>query len=173
MHGATIKVIVNEFKWVEDYLFSPIRLHGWKAATLLVHKKVFPRASKCFPAIFGTVDECRKLIQSCNKERWKVSARHGLSCIFFLRLDSSSGPRPNHRWVFEITLGPNSLCTTPMDEWLVRRRDLCLTVLKTHNRQTSMSSGRFEPAIPASEWPQIRALGRQVTGIGLPRNWYI
>jgi len=166
-------IIINEFKWVEAYFFSPKRLHGMESDNFTRTWRTFPRASKCFPATFGAVDESRTFTQSCEKESWKVNPSRGLSCNFFSGLDHSSGPRPTRRGGFEIKLRPNSLSTTSMDEWSVRRRDHCLIVLKTHNRQTSMSSGRFEPAIPASERPQIRALGREVTGIGLPNNWYI
>ena len=47
-----------------------------------------------------------------------------------------------------------------------RRRDLYLTIHNTHKRQTSMSPAGFEPAIPASERPQMHALDRVATGIG-------
>jgi hypothetical protein len=55
---------------------------------------------------------------------------------------------------------------TPVEEGSACRRDLCLTKHNTHNRQTSMPTVRFEPAIPASEWPQTYALDRAATGIG-------
>jgi len=38
--------------------------------------------------------------------------------------------------------------------------------LNNHNRQISMPSAGFEPAIPASELPQTHALDRAATGIG-------
>jgi len=45
---------------------------------------------------------------------------------------------------------------TPLDEWSARLRDVYLT---THNiHKTQMPPARFEPAIPASERPQIHAL---------------
>ena len=53
---------------------------------------------------------------------------------------------------------------TTLDEWSARRRDLYLTTHNTHNRQTSMPPVGFEPAIPASEWPQTYALDRAATG---------
>jgi hypothetical protein len=55
---------------------------------------------------------------------------------------------------------------TPLDEWSARRRDLYLTTLNTHNRQTSMPSVEFEPANPASERRQTHALDREATGTG-------
>jgi hypothetical protein len=76
-----------------------------------------------------------------------------------------SGPGPPHYRCFTITLRHITFGRTPLDEWSARRRDLYLT---THNRQTSMPSAGFEPAIPASERPQTHALDRGATGIG----WY-
>ena len=42
----------------------------------------------------------------------------------------------------------------------MRRRDLYLTTLNTHNRQTSMPPVGFEPTIPAGERPKTYALDR-------------
>ena len=53
----------------------------------------------------------------------------------------------------------------PLDEWSVRCTDLYLTTNNTHNRQTPMTLGGFEPTIPASEQPQTHALDRAATGI--------
>ena len=39
------------------------------------------------------------------------------------------------------------------------------TTHNTHNRQTSMPSAGFEPAIPTSERPQTQTLDRAATGI--------
>ena len=52
---------------------------------------------------------------------------------------------------------------TPLGEWSAPRRDLYLT---THNTQTSMPPGWFEPAIPAGKRPQTNDLDRAATGIG-------
>ena len=41
------------------------------------------------------------------------------------------------------------------------------TAHNKHKRRTSMLSTGFEPAIPATERPQIFALGRTATGAGL------
>ena len=49
---------------------------------------------------------------------------------------------------------------TPLDEWSARRRDLYLTTHNCHNRQTSMPTVGFEPAISAGERPQTYALDR-------------
>jgi hypothetical protein len=56
---------------------------------------------------------------------------------------------------------------TPLDELPGRHSDLYLTTYNTNNRQTSMPSAGFEPAIPASEQPQTHAFDRAATGIGL------
>jgi hypothetical protein len=47
-----------------------------------------------------------------------------------------------------------------------RRRDLYLIKHNAHRRQTTMFPEGFEPAIPASEGPQIHALDRVATWIG-------
>ena len=65
-----------------------------------------------------------------------------------------SGPRPPH--YLTITLRRTTLSRTPLDEWPARRRDLYLTKLNTHKRQTATE---LEPAIPASERPQTHAIG--------------
>ena len=54
----------------------------------------------------------------------------------------------------------------PMDKWSARRRDLYLTTLNTHNRQTSMLPVGFETTISAGERPETYALDRAATGIG-------
>jgi hypothetical protein len=60
---------------------------------------------------------------------------------------------------------------TPLDEWLVRCRDLYLTIHNTHNRQTSMPPGGFEPTISAGELPH--ALDRAATGSALKHTMII
>jgi hypothetical protein len=50
-----------------------------------------------------------------------------------------------------------------LDETSACRRDRYLTTHNTHERQTFMPSARFEPSIPASNWPQILAVDRLTT----------
>ena len=69
---------------------------------------------------------------------------------------SGRGPPP-YRGI-TITLSHTTVGRAPLDVWSARRSDLYLTTHNTHNRQTSMHSAEFEPAIPASEWPQTRVL---------------
>ena len=60
-----------------------------------------------------------------------------------------------------------TVARTPLDEWLVHRRDLYLTKDNTHNRHTSMPPVGFEPTISAGERPQNYVLDRAATGIGI------
>jgi hypothetical protein len=53
---------------------------------------------------------------------------------------------------------------TPLDNGSTRRRDLYVTTHTTHKTQTSKLPAGFEPALPASEWPQTHALDHAVTG---------
>jgi hypothetical protein len=55
----------------------------------------------------------------------------------------------------------------PLDDGSARRRDLYLATHNTHNRQTSMPSAGFVPAIAASDRPQTHALDRATTGISI------
>jgi hypothetical protein len=57
------------------------------------------------------------------------------------------------------------LAKDPLDERSAQRRDLYLTTHNTHKRQTSIPPVGFEPAIPASERPQIHASDCAATGI--------
>ena len=65
---------------------------------------------------------------------------------------------PPHYRGFTIILRHTTLGRTSLDERSARHRDLYLTTHNTHNRQTSMPSARFEPAIPEGERTQIHAL---------------
>jgi hypothetical protein len=56
---------------------------------------------------------------------------------------------------------------TPLYEEPARSRDLYLTSHDTHKRQTSMPPVGFEPPILVSEKPNIHALDRTATGIGI------
>jgi len=83
-------------------------------------------------------------------------------------LDSPSRTRPPHCRGFTITHRHTTLGSPPLDEGSARRKELYLTSHNTHNGQTSMPPAEFEPAIPATELPQMRALDRVATGIGAP-----
>jgi len=60
----------------------------------------------------------------------------------------------------------NTLGRAPLYQWSARRRDVYVTKLNTHNRQTSTPPVAFEPTIPGNEWPQTYALDRAATGTG-------
>jgi hypothetical protein len=77
-----------------------------------------------------------------------------------------SGAESLHYPGFTITQRCTTVGSTPQDKWSARRRDLYLTTHSTHNRQTSMPSVGFEPAIPASERPQTHSLDRAITWSG-------
>jgi hypothetical protein len=94
-----------------------------------------------------------------NLTKWCITLNHLRKKYFFHIATAPSGPRPPHYRGFKITLRHTTLGRTPLDEWSVRRRDLYLTTLHTHNRQTSMTPAGFEPAVPASERPQTHATG--------------
>jgi hypothetical protein len=61
-----------------------------------------------------------------------------------------------------------TLGRTPLDEWSARSRGPYLTKHNTHNRQISLPLAGFEPAIPASDRPQIHALRLRHTDRGQP-----
>jgi len=90
--------------------------------------------------------------------------------FFFSWFDSPSGPRPPHRWGFEITYRRTILSRTPLDEWSASCWDLYLTTRNIHKRQTATTPARFEPAIPASELQQTHALDRAELGSAV--NWF-
>jgi hypothetical protein len=74
-------------------------------------------------------------------------------------------PGPPHYRGFTITLRHATFDRTPLDEWSVRRRGLCLTTHDAHKRQTSMPLAIFEATIPASErTPPTHNLDRAVFG---------
>jgi hypothetical protein len=106
-----------------------------------------------FPSTVGEANHCTKFFHT----RFQLQPKS--LCIFYVAFfDPFSGhgfpllgASRSHSFS-HITLG-----ITPLDEWPTRRRDLYLTA---HNPV------RFEPTIPASEWPKTHALDRTATGIG-------
>ena len=90
---------------------------------------------------------------------------HVILCYFYHGATAPNGPRLDYRG-FMITLRHTTVGRTPLDEWSVRPRDLCLTTHNIHKRQTSMPPAGFEPEIPTSERPHTHAVDRAATGIG-------
>jgi hypothetical protein len=76
--------------------------------------------------------------------------------ILFLWINSPYWARVHYRG-FTITLRHTTLDRTPLGEWPARTETS--TWQHKHSWETSMSSAGFEPAIPASDRPQIHALG--------------
>jgi hypothetical protein len=142
-------------------LITPLRIN-WRERTIL------RRHSKTNPL-------CMLLTHSWKHKTIKgkyvalpVIVQH-ISCpkiFFFHGVTAPGGSGPPHYRGFTIILRHTILDRTRLDEWSVRRGDLYLTTHNTHKRQISMPPVGFEPAIPASEWPQIHTLVRTAIGIG-------
>jgi hypothetical protein len=60
---------------------------------------------------------------------------------------------------------------TPVGEYSARRRNFCLTIHNTYDREASILLVGFEPIISAGERPQTYALDRAATGIGSRRKY--
>jgi hypothetical protein len=86
--------------------------------------------------------------------------------IFFHGATAPSGPGSPHYWGFTITLRCTTLCRTPLDDWSAWCIDLYLTTHNTHTRQIFLFPVGFEPAIPASEWPQTHTWDCVATRMG-------
>ena len=85
------------------------------------------------------------------------------SDFFFSWLNSPSGPTPS-LWSSSITIRHTSIGKTPLSERSARRRDLYQTKSQ-HSRETDIHPVGFQPAFPASKWPQTYTLDLAVTGI--------
>ena len=131
-----------------QYLLTP-----W--SRVLLQKLTGFQLVKKFPAFYGT----RRFITAA------ASARHTCPvCLLFswrynpLWLNFHSPVAGFSLLVFSRFLDHTqrraTVGRTPLDEWLVRRRDLYLTTHNTHNRQTSMPTVGFEPTISAGERPK-------------------
>ena len=92
--------------------------------------------------------------------------------LFLLILVKKPPPLP--KWVrassftrfLDHTQRRTTLGRIPLDEWLVRRRDLYLKTHNTHNTQTPTPPVGFELTISAGERLQTYALNRVATGTG-------
>ena len=95
-----------------------------------------------------------------------VNAVMNMFVFYFWRNSSQWATASSFTRFLDHTQRRTTVGRTPLDEWSACRRDLYLTTLNTHNRQTSMSPVGFEPTIPAGELPQTYALDRAATGTG-------
>ena len=85
--------------------------------------------------------------------------------------NSSYRAKPLHYRSFTTTLTHITHCSTPLDEGLARSTHVRLKLPNTNNRQASMPSAWFEPAIPANVRPQNhKPWAAQLPGT--PRLWY-
>ena len=107
---------------------------------------------------------------SCKREI--TEPQPGFVCLFVCLFLERQSPPPTPQWAvafsftrfLDHTQRRTTVGRTPLGEWSARRRDLYVT---THNnRQTSMPLMGFEPAIPASERPQIDAVDRTSSRTG-------
>jgi len=89
-----------------------------------------------------------------------------INTIFFSDATFRKGSGHPHGRGFTITLGRN-----PLDQWALRSRDLYLTTLTMHKRQTSISLVGFKHAIPSIERSQTDALDRAVTGMSPSKQY--
>jgi hypothetical protein len=94
----------------------------------------------------------------------KSATKNGWWPVLFIWRDSPQWARASS---FTRFLDHTQRRTSSLGEWSARHRDLYLTTHNTHNRQTSMLTVRFEPAISASERPQTYALDRATTRTGI------
>jgi hypothetical protein len=104
-------------------------------------------------SVFGLTPQCAAIWTGSNFFPWRNSPQWASASYSLSGLHDHTQTHP-------------TLSRTPLDEWSDRRRDLSLTTYNIHNREISMPSAGFEPAIPASERPQTHALDRADTGIG-------
>ena len=111
---------------------------------------------------WGTATECKNKILRSNTTKMASNIR--LFVCFWRDSRQWAGASSFTRFLDDIR--HTTLGRTPLDEWLARRRDLYLITHNTSKRQTSLPSTKFEPAIPASEWPQTHASDGANSGIG-------
>ena len=159
----------NEWRLISSPLYA---FMAWKAENLLVNKKFSPVLPSAFLLLSVLLTSTAHLYSRVKRSVERSAQVMAYRAFFFhdstalVDLDllivevSRSHSDPTHSVRL---LWTNDRSVAETSAWQFSRL----------NRQTSMFSGRFEPGIPASDWPQIRALGREVTGIDWPSNLYI
>jgi hypothetical protein len=115
-----------------------------------------PLLLKKFPAFYGT----RRFITAFTRGSNNLSFVLTPTSLYLTRLGVEG------YYSFDHTQRHITVGRTPLDEGSVCRRDIYLTTHDIYNRQTSMPSARFEPAVPSGERLQTHALDRSATGIG-------
>ena len=112
----------------------------------------------CFDVCFMPISELRTQQPVFESNRIPRLIFHGEA--------THSGTRKPHYRGFTFALRHTTLGRAPLDARTAQRRELYLITHNTHNRQTSMLSVGFEPAVPASERPRTHTLDRVVTENG-------
>jgi hypothetical protein len=101
------------------------------------------------------------------RQQLPIQLQSGLG-FFLLAFFLSFDVYPRRLLLHLITLSDTHTHThTPHSVGLLWTSNRHLISLKTHERQISMLSAGFKPAVPASERPQTQALDCAATGIGL------
>jgi hypothetical protein len=105
-------------------------------------------------------------LSTCSQQKKNRVLCYSLFLFYFIGLCSPARAMASSFTRFLDHTRRATIRRTHLDEWSVRRRDLYLTTLNTHNRQTSIPSVGFEPTITAGERPYTYALDRAATGTG-------
>ena len=147
--GGCLKSRIRCIIWLARKLYNPLRV-----VTLKI---------QCITTAVGTTNFIFTI-----KRRMFRPIKVIMRFFFLPWRFTPGGPRPRRYRGFTITLRRTTLGGNPPDEWSARHWGLYLTTHSTHKRQTSMSPVRFEPTIPAREWPQTHALDSGATGISHP-----
>jgi hypothetical protein len=182
-HNTTEQPVIYTFNCVSHTHNTAAE---WSA--FLLHTKEFLWSLSSLPCLFKIKIKTRPFVDAIGaRPPTKTQRKHSLRPYGKIRSKSLSNPRRlsqvphigirfisfpwrnNLQWARTSSLSRfhTTFDMTPLEEWSVRRRDLYLTTHNTHNRQTSKHPAGLEPTIPASEWPQIHALDRAATAIGI------
>jgi hypothetical protein len=97
---------------------------------------------------------------------WRIKCRYSRIFFLFWRNSPHWTRTASFTSFLDHTKRRTTVGRTPLDEWLVHRRDLYLTTHNTFNRHISVPPVGFEPTISADERRQTSALARAATGTG-------
>ena len=120
-------------------------------------------------------------LRNINNKNTKLCIRCKLTimqCVLCYSLNFFGATAPPTQWArassftrfLDNTQRRTTVGMTALDECLVRRRDLHLTIHNNRKRQTSMPPEGSERTISADERPQTYALDRAATGTGYSFN---
>ena len=126
--------------------------------------------SCCIMTFFVTIHFLEMEAVLCSKRRYQLAKLYyvitqiSTYLIHIFGAIAQLGPLQPHSWSH--IQWHTTVSRTPLDEWSTRCTDRYLTTLNINKRQIPMSPAGFEPAIPASQRPQLLILDRSATGIG-------